>query len=155
MGHYFKPRRRKIGVVTLLTASVLMAGWFRSLTTFTQVIFPLAVHHYISLVLYDQSFRIVWECDTVESSSWSDASLFSTPLADIAPDQTGWTDPENFCLNMPFRLRRKADWVLPRTYSVRTMSLPCWSLVVPLTLLSAALLLGKPRNEEKTAARSM
>ena len=40
MGGYFKPWRRKIGVVTLVMACVLMAGWVRSLTVADHIDIP-------------------------------------------------------------------------------------------------------------------
>ena len=152
MGDFFSGWRWKIGCLTLLMASVFMAGWVTSLANFNQVRFPLSTHQYLNLVSLEQSFRIVWECDKVESSTWSDAGFFSMSIQDcdnLEPDWRAHVGPDDFCLNMPFRLRRKVDWVQPQTYSVRTMSLPYSTVVIPLTLLSALLLLSRPRKSNQ------
>ena len=136
--------------MTLLTACVFAAAWVWSLANFSQVICPLATHNYVSLVFHGQSFRVLWESDEVESSSWSDSSFFSMPIdkiREIDPEWMEWAaNSEYFCLNMPFRLRRKADWVHPQTYGIRTVSLTYWSILVPLTVLSAVLLIPQPRS---------
>jgi hypothetical protein len=149
MREFFRGWRQKVGVLTLLLACLFMAGWVRSLTTFSQVICPLATHNYVSFVFHRQSFRVVLEFDEVESSSWSDSSFFSMPIdkiKEIEPEWMEWGEnPENFCLNMPFRLRRKADWVHPQTYCVRTVSLTYWPIALPLTAMSTILLISNPR----------
>src|SRR4051794_40257879 len=40
MGEFFKPWRRRIGVVTLLMALVFMGGWLRSHSFVDYVVFP-------------------------------------------------------------------------------------------------------------------
>ena len=50
MGEFFKPMRRKAGVVTLLLASVFVAGWVRSIHQMDVIIVPgsLTNHVFIS-----------------------------------------------------------------------------------------------------------
>lgn len=100
----FKPLRRKIGVLTLVMASVLSAGWVCGLaepTEFTVLNLPEVVYY-------------------VQSSE-NRMTLIRERVLDVG------VDPH------PAEL-----------FSVR-----CWSVIPPLTLLSAWLLLSKSRVKER------
>ena len=58
MGEFFRGWRRKVGVVTLLMACVLMAGWIRSLTHFEGVSLPVERMPNHFFVSWDSS--LVW-----------------------------------------------------------------------------------------------
>lgn len=68
--NYFKPLRRKLGVVTLVTACGLLGGWVRSLYAIDTAIIPLGITHFAWLWSADSSH--CWH--TMERSD--DSSLF-------------------------------------------------------------------------------
>jgi len=139
MGDFFKPWRRKIGVVTLVLACLFMAGWVRS-------------HFYVDLVrieshqLRSVGSMLMW----VKFGDWNEFNNFSSKAdfweTDNAKD-VGWlylrlngADDWKFC-GFKFGngfghngLRFLHYWVVPY-----------YAVVLPLTLLSAYLLLSKPR----------
>lgn len=125
MSLYFKPLRRKIGVTTLVLACLFMGGWFRSLiTSETLAILCIAggsSEGAIAVRPLDR-FRLV--------PVWREGGSISKSIKST----DSWK-----------RFQCYID--LNRLIFV----FPYWSIVVPLTLLSAWLLLSKPRNREKSA----
>ena len=87
MGEYFKPLRRKLGVVTLLMACVLMAGWVRSLSIFDAVTFPFTGT--IAESLSSNRGNLYW--DRTESTEYS---LFPSTKFKWHSEPT--PSPENF-----------------------------------------------------------
>jgi len=143
MGDFFKGWRRKIGVVTLLMALVAMGGWIRSQfigdsmwfdNTFGRLHFGLAST----------------QSDILIASSIDDGSQLRSSFPKFAT-----TEADGFQEN----LDRQFEWhwrVLgfghgesirglrsPRGFQI--WAIPYWSIVIPLTLLTAYLLLAKPR----------
>ena len=100
MSDYFKPLRRKVGLVTLAMACLLTAGWVRSYCGGDRII-AIVMEGFESKNGYIQHIRI-----DLEGRGWKKPLVYR-------PDGT-------FCV-------------------------PYWSICVPLTLLSAFLLLSKPR----------
>ena len=99
MPTYFKPLRRKIGVLTLVLACVLMAGWVRSLSIQDKELFN--IDSLRNAIISSQG-SIAWE-----------------------------------------------RWIGNGRHE--STSIAYWSIVIPVTMLSAWLLLSKSR--QKPAAR--
>lgn len=147
MNGYFKPLRRKIGVVTLGLACVLMGVWMRS------------------IVICDD--LIAYSPETNAGQRWltsyrSHMMIFSYRKRLKKPYLKYWSrhiDTENFGNRFPFS-GFEGGWYWtgagfgvgnakqPRnspTYGFDVFRAPYWSIVIPLTLLSAWLLLSRPR----------
>lgn len=138
MRDLFKPWRRKIGAATLVMACVFAAGWVRSLSTLDFIRLPRGNCAVISgsqrfYVFFGSS--VMYHMQRADTGNDMVVKLFPSPheiiyLYDVdslpAPDQLG--------------VYRSADATQPLSRMI-----PYWSLVIPLTLLSACLLLSKRR----------
>lgn len=120
---YFKLRRRKVGVITLVVACVFVAGWVRSNLADDRISFD-AFERTISIVsasggiaCESRKFSDIWDAlQSRRGSTWDRGVKVASP-------------PIN-----------------------RPQIIPYWSIVIPLTLLSAWLLLSKPRAKPTTPA---
>ena len=134
MGEFFKGWRRKAGLVTLAMACVLMVGWMRS--TYIKDVFvpPQWIGLDASLLSLEHSIAYQhFNTETALSPSerlWAsfliDGSEINAPSHDWRWKSSGFgyiSKPSGYCLVIPY-----------------------WSLVLPLTLLSAWLILIKPRK---------
>ena len=125
MREFFYGWRRKTGGFLLVMACVLMACWIRSLRFTDSIAFPIQKRQFIVSTyqgvvfwagLDDSSFE--WSC---EFSSPPDEPLFAV----------------------------RDDQLLPAVESINGMdvwTVPYWSVTIPLTLISAYLILWKPRQ---------
>ena len=140
MGDFFKDRRRKTGLVTLAVACVLTVGWMRSYVIQDALLIP-AQDGFSGIESHGGSltwFR--WSASQPELSfEWisQDAEFESDPWdqVDIAWrfELAGFRFGAATAKDSP--ASRLVLWILPY-----------WSLVLPLTLLSAWLILIKPRK---------
>jgi hypothetical protein len=115
MREFFKPRRRKIGVMTLVLACAFAAGWVRSFSISEWVIFE-DVH----LIITSQFGRIQWN-----KYGWevSDGPIqFGSCDVRLIPPEYETSEYRNYNQEIPYAL-----------------------LVLPLSILSAWVLLRKPR----------
>ena len=136
MPNYFNSLRRKIGVTTLVLACVFMAGWVRSsfLTDrfaiitpaqFGFVIFSLD-HHFVLGTAVDPSLPPVFE-----GPNWATSDF---------------VEFDELYTNFPSVLRWRSFGFSFVQDDIRAYcTAPYWSIVLPLTLLSAYLLLSKSR----------
>ena len=160
MGEFFHGWRRKVGVLTLVMACVLMGVWFRGQTIQDSYWFGFGIHDsFLSgkhiatrgKVMHAMSSSardgLVWERTEYEGVSWfggwhtSDRfsfALFHPGGWDLAPDSKlyHW---QVFGFDVG-----KYENVNYGKYSFCRVSYS--SIVLPLTLLSAWLLLSKPRK---------
>jgi hypothetical protein len=140
MGEFFKSRRRKLGVGTLLIALGFMAGWMRSQSVYDIIDF---VPIYVDDHTYDTFISCYWGIGwrrtqspfirlpaEVRQMSWesdSDPNAFPSDMAKRAP--------------FGFRSDFEENGVVYLAYFI-----PYSSFAVPLTLLSAYLLISRPRS---------
>lgn len=141
--YYLKPLRRNLGVATLVTGCVFAAGWVRTTTVSDQIV----VLYGASSVLYLNSDNrtIGWEWRRlVINSDWF--PIRTEWISATAENPSNSVDPFD----------GHTDWLidiwgfyigagLDRQIIVEV---PYWSIVIPLTLLSAWLLLSKPRAKK-------
>jgi hypothetical protein len=106
LGTYFKPLRRKVGVVTLVMACVFAAGWVRSYSE--------ELVNGIEFPFYDNRYNLV-------------------------------VIPEGIVLGT---LVLQGEENQPELVFDDFFEIPHWLIVVPLTLLSAWLLLSKVRQKQ-------
>lgn len=140
MGDFFKPLRRKIGIATLLMACLFAAGWVRS-----QKLMDVFMFHggtKTTGIVYS-----VRNCLSLTSRQDDDLhSVVSFPIWHESP-AIDFPDPSAVY---------PVEWKCPKCGSnflvggdagflARISHIPYWSIVTPLTALSAWLLLSKPR----------
>ena len=145
MGNYFKPWRRKIGVMTLGLTCLLVMGWVRS----------------FSLTDFVQSEISSQSCVFLESSAQTigagmeRANERNPPIWNIFPtlDTTRSSGIKPLNDIQHFRWNEQwHDFGIGGNYDnypdnlLLEVQAPYWSTVIPLTLLSAYLLLAKPRG---------
>lgn len=138
MGDFFHGWRRKAGCVTLVMACALTSEWTRSPTTDNEIPLSRTVgfvssHGSLTVVVMDrgghraewypaQSDRIIYHT----GRSWSKKWRRTVAVVNLGTDEYGNAE----------RVEDIARWC----------RVPYWSIVVPLTLLSAYLILWKPRK---------
>ena len=152
MREFFRGWRRRVGCVTLVMACAMMGLWMRSALKFDSVLF------------YCGSVR--WGLSSVDSRIWF---LKSTPL--LGESRVMWSSQRHQGPFDPmagakviwrndragFHIGRYHRKLLNQTgtgeFVADSCMIPHWSLVLPLTLLSAYLILWKPRNQQPTASK--
>lgn len=180
MGGYLKSLRRKLGIVTLLTACLFAAAWVRSLRTSDNLLFVLgkiafdveSKHGSIEFMFHRIFGERVGRILYFQRSRWRSSQL---PIQEIR------FNAEGISYNAPefraWRRQKRLEWggvefasggsvingsiTIDHLYThfleinnskmknrVETCLIACsyGHLVVPLTLLSACLLLSRPRR---------
>jgi len=139
MGDYFKPWRRKIGVVTLVMACVFAAGWVRSLT-FVEAVDWQIYQSGVILGSIDSHFGL-FVVEDGKSNRFSYPEWGTVEFRTVEELVSEGGTPVWHWQRFGFHVAAIFD-----RYSVYGLILaPYWSIVIPLTLLSAYLLLSKPR----------
>ena len=142
MGTFFLGWRRNLGIVTLVMALMFTGGWIRSLSVDDSINFPSgkSTFHTISS---DQN-DLIW-------MAWSGPDFvpdrFPGFYESYVPlhsnnDPFGGNHPERDWHAFGFRFAESPS----DTLAFRVWMVPYWSIVLPLTLLSAWLLLTKSRS---------
>ena len=151
MPPFFYDWRRKIGVMTLVMACVFAAGWVRSRTANDYVIIPTNsagflvgsdIHGFCWIKSENLDYPEVWYELYGPGVSFEFNAPYQRPI-DYNAEATcsQWLGFQAIQINSNILRVRDRDlkWVLPY-----------WSIVIPLTLLSAWLLLSKPRVAKPT-----
>lgn len=146
MCEYFRPLRRKIGLVTLVLSCVLTCAWVRSEFAIDTLTFPVGSESMMSFS--SQTGRFLW---------------FSWIQKDHHPNEPiGWTSqrrnfedhPVGDGWEFPFESRVSKGWKYggpKKKYWI----IWYWAVVIPFTLLSASLLMSKSRAlKPKTDSKS-
>ena len=140
----FKPWRRKIGVVTLVMACAMMAGWVRSIHNYDVVeCFPCETI-IMRLNSWDGNLCYV-HCITEKVTIWSSFGLSTTVVESFENDFP--FDKQFTKTRWVWRLGRigVATSMDDESDSITAVVAPYWLIAFPLALLSAWLLLSKPR----------
>ena len=136
MGEFFKGWRRKAGLVTLVMACLLMVAWMRSYGRYDEVRFSL---HSISsdggALLWGRHVPATGRRHILDTSENAHVAAF------VWYRDWGGFRSEHRIFTQPNVFSEHNSWTIPY-----------WSLVLPLTLLSAWLILVTPRNEKRTQA---
>lgn len=152
MREFFKPWRAKVGLVTLLMACFFMAGWMRSFFAFDQL--------YLSP---KESLEHVFDSFNGHLRWWTyrgplnrnRQSLFECVRSSPMSDSLGSDD----YIGIQWRFRligfgSGEDVDTDARYSMKVWTIPYWFIVLLLCLLSARLMLSKPRLA-RTPERSL
>ena len=150
MGDFFHGWRRKAGCVTLLMACVMMCGWVRSRTTCDFISFfgsdRKALHDLSSTrmgLMYmrtDQDFTGQTKSITFATRTWNPARVTDYLLGtemNWRIDSCGFRFGKSVHRG-PYSIANLTAWIIPY-----------WSIVIPLTAISACLLLTKPRKSSQ------
>ena len=152
MREFFRGWRRKAGLVTLAMACLLMAGWMRSFVIEDEIFIVFNNHSNYKLfsgcggVACQRNFYLPEPDDAMQVSGWESMDLsdrasnqIEALLDDTYDDDSGWLWNRGWVfIGRGLELDNygtTASWIL-FSYSL---------LVLPLTLISAWLLLIKPR----------
>jgi hypothetical protein len=147
MREFFKPLRRKFGVLTLVIACVFMALWVRSCSVEDRIYFPKRVEDFWvanahAIISYNHSLAWLSEgCDAVQIG-WHWPKLRSKSKVEVVRLDEKYAAQIEEVSFFGFGQERES---LGFYFGIRTF-VPYWSIVLPLTLLSAILLLSKPRK---------
>ena len=133
MGEFFRGWRRKIGVMTLLMACVFAAGWVRS--GFCGDGFD----YRTALRVLSLDCMVLISVSRVEQFYWTWPDYWSLPFSQFDLDNT------DLKLNLAGIL-----FGVTGDSSHDIVAIPYHWIVIPLTLLSAWLLLSKPRKPNQT-----
>jgi len=138
MPSYFKPLRRKVGLLTLVMALMFLAAWMRSLDT-TDTLARLSASR--EDVFSSFSGSLVWMCKP-HNNPWLSAPVW------------GWQSlpKERFDLFGHHDISWRWNWMFAGTgndltYGQTFRFIQYSLIVIPLALLSAWLLLSKPRGQ--------
>jgi len=147
MGEYFKPMRRKLGIVTLVMACLFAAGWVRSLR---------GTQDSLTIRTSDKDAHIF--ASFRDGFAWH---RMNTPSEEMPPITglferfsfyTATFDHTESVIEIGEH-RMTFDWLGFRArqtefgeIKITAWAVPFWSVILPLTLLSAYLLLSKPHK---------
>jgi len=149
--------RRRLGLRVLVLALVFMVGWIRSLAFYDEIRFHTAPDTTDGLISTDSSIgwerRTGFESHAGQSSSFMEFSV-GHPFVDISsssdPRQSRWDWKWYWC-GFGDGSAVYGSGLAETGFEHHTFwVVPYWSLVFPLTLLSACLLLLKPRPLKQT-----
>jgi len=138
MKEFFRGWKRKVGVFTLLMACALMCGWFRSWKWWeTLLVLDTGVRN---CTINSNQGQIAW-------IDWHEHSENPTKLRYFQMDACEFSEYRPIENLSRFVIFTKAVVRFPpgRSATADVRIIDYWSVVTPLTLLSAYLLLVKPR----------
>ena len=145
MGDFFHGWRRKIGVVMLVLACVFAVGWVRSIIVADIISWANRINTYDLFISAEQqlSWQTTYDVEGLQIitlPAWQSSTLDYT-VPDNDDDQTIWR-----WRILGFELGEFPPQMTGDSSLARFCSFPYWSIVIPLTLLSAYLLLSQPRS---------
>jgi len=157
MGEFFKPWRRKLGLLTLMMACVLMSGWVRSLRTMNYTVIRFGDDSLVQLISRDQALAVrrIKSNLSVNMLSVDRVLLmgFQAPRGNSTGNLAINVDPTTraaegstfhwIMKSYGFEIGDCSDQQFP--LQIFVARIPYWSIVIPLTTLSAYLLITKPR----------
>lgn len=144
MGSDFKLLRRRVGVVTLLLACVFAAGWMRSLYVVDRTSFSTSRTSALGIrssnaSLAFQSYRSEFPLRVVQGAE--DRVVIRAPgsiMFNFSEEYITW-----YAHGFGFGIAEENRAEFSTSYSLYVF--PYWSIVIPLTALSAWLLLSNSR----------
>ena len=149
MREFFSGWRRKIGVLTLVMACVLMAGWVKSILAIDIAVIPFQANSAVTVFSEDQLFGVQYQFEPLglhrtTRLSWVSHATAHHISKNLFPDAR---------LTWHYRIRGFgcAEYLEIRENGSRLIFwlIPYWSIVLPLTLFSAFLLLSKPKTSNQ------
>ena len=144
MGEFFKGWRRKFGLVTLLTACALMMVWVRNYVIRDSINVPTGNSSSLQLISGYHCLNIVAMWSSIPDKEMASFRIYRHEQKEGVGIHAG----EYMLAGSPSPFRPK--WPRfgdgSRFTTLMIFSLPYWSIVVPLTLVSLWLLISRPRS---------
>ena len=161
MSTFFQGWRRKAGASTLVVACALSSGWLRSRSHCDSIQLPVTAHSRLTFGSANQVAGFSYETfdhpqeNTFECWSNPDAGTIDEALSmdGIAPSMTEDSSAESGSNGLRWRFRfagflfGQSEYLSDFKAQIGFAALPYWSLTIPLTLLSAYLLLVPSRKQ--------
>ncbi len=155
MSDFFKPTRRKLGVVTLVLACVIISVWVRSLILLDHIELPVGKHATIILVTYGRSFAVLIEHDPDVDVS-SSAKWLSKPSSEFSSEELYGMDFGSVYSVIQYRHHPPVTLApgpgqpyrvpkLAQNYFLLGLPIPYSTVGISLVLLSLWLLIREPR----------
>ena len=142
MIRFFHGWRRKIGFVALVMACAFMGLWLRSQSVFDHVYIPLGNRNCDYLDSCEG--KLSWgRRGEVESYEMPPRPGWTRILIDVMGEPVNESEDDGLRWHWKWCGFGVYDW---DNEPVRAIEIPHWSVVLPLTVLSAYLLLTKPRK---------
>jgi len=135
MREFFQPFRRKLGVVTLLMACALMALWMRGFLIGDSLL----VTNSMGVVSCRGSFAVAITTEEIPVESLQTYSSFTPREFDESLSPVNWR----------FRLIGFGSGDVKQFFNYHIWMMPHWALVVPMTSVSAWLILREPRPPKR------
>lgn len=153
MREFYRPFRRKLGLLTLVMACLFVAGWVRSITFDDRATFQFRRSWMDGISSYDSS--LIWVRIRKESTSGI-APTFSSAKRLDAREVWRWPFVDWQWRKLGFGhgcdaggAKQNKNFIFHTSPTVVTV-VPYWSIVLPLTAISAWLLLSKPKHQPPT-----
>jgi hypothetical protein len=149
MREFFRGWRRKVGCVTLLMACALLVGWVRSHVVLDSLSF--SVRCQVTESLVSGGGLVAWQAKT--NTSPPSVTWNTAPVTDSFD---GFNFPSMRCSWRRFGFGL-GEFVPEEEFDTERIVfriVPYWSLILPLTLLSAYLILWKPRQQDSRPPQS-
>jgi hypothetical protein len=145
MPSYFKPLRRKFGVLTLVIACVFAAGWIRKTLVVDSICGRIWPETLVGLASSPEGFSAaIGRANrdyTDELPLWSNYPVDQNHISIF--------DDERYVWRWKFQSFGYGYASDPSLHlATKVVCFPHWSLVLPLTAISAWLLLSKPRSKK-------
>ena len=157
MREFFRGWKRKVGCFTLLMALVFVAGWVRSLSKIDRLFY----------LVDAQNLHVMVSCP--KGIGWVRFRALKASQIIIAPVGMLWSDSQNwggYGSNLTYSLPLECDTAWCQRFGLqmgtqfdgtpttlqekRFLGISYWSVTISLTLISAFLLLSKPRKSNQT-----
>ena len=146
MREFFRGWRRKCAVVTLLMACVFAAAWVRSLSTSDAILIPRTKSEFIRLD--SRSGRFSW--NNVHNDQVTIPTMIWRSDVIVGTDEDSVFDHSHYIYEWRWlwgtidvgRVHSPGDGRVRAKYVI----LPYWFITIPLALISAFLLLSRPRQ---------
>ena len=156
----FSGWRRKVGLLTLVMASAAMCFWLRSVFTFDAVNIPVGVDEYFQIGSTNEYLTVGrLSISRIGGSSRGRASLWMSESNTSKGETATWmkvASEGNSCgvgiydakpfgvmdCNPAMRTSSGGEYHA----KIRSRLIPFWSVTIPLTLISAFLLLANPKT---------
>ena len=159
MGEFFKGWKRRSGLLTLVMALVLLGGWVRSLSIYDIITFPARKHTNNLTVSFTSEFfgsvknSVYWGRSHYECDEETAELLAKDDLYGFGASYPRWRTYSVPDIQMKWRWRWCGFGICEEPEErkegdgwANAVLIPYWAIVLPLTLLSAFLLLSKPRK---------
>ncbi|WP_010582798.1 hypothetical protein [Schlesneria paludicola] len=147
MRELFRGWKRKLGVIALVLACVFTGAWVRNYSVRDSINLPTGNSSSIQFLSGYQCLNVIAMWTSIPDKEMASFRLYRHEEGDGVGIHAGEIMFAGDA--SPFRPKWFRFGIGERKTTLMTFSLPYWSIVLPLTALSAYLLISKPRASAK------